>query len=176
MKAGDRSAFKEIYDKYWSKLYIYGYNILRERQSCEDAVQEIMVDLWMKREVLQIDSLSSYLLAATRYQVLKVVRSGKVRSEFFIQAAAITEEYNGEQLIHGRDISSLVDNHISQLPDKCREIFTLSRKQQLSNREIAEKLGIAPKTVENQITIAIRRLRSSLGDVLLAAFVLLHWF
>ncbi len=176
MKAGSRLAFEAIYSKYWSKLYIYAYNILRERQSCEDIVQEIMADLWIRREAVQIESLNSFFLTATRYQVLKVIRSGKVRSDFFTQINRLSEGYNEEQIIHGKDISSIVDEHISQLPEKCREIFTLSRKQQLSNREIAEKLGIAQKTVENQITIAIRRLRSSLGDVLFLLFVMFFRF
>lgn len=173
MKTGDRLAFEMIYSKYWSKLYIYAYNILREKHSCEDIVQEIMTDLWIRRDVLQIESLKAFFLAATRFQVLKVIRSGKVRSDFFTQDHQLPEGYNAEQAIHSKDISSIVDEHISQLPAKCREIFTLSRKEQLSNREIAKKLGIAQKTVENQITIAIRRLRSSLGDVL--AFILLFY-
>lgn len=176
MKTGDRAAFEAIYNKYWSGLYLYAYNILRERHSAEDSVQEVMVSLWMKRSELQISSPKAFLYTSVKYQVLKVIRSGKVRGDFFADLEHLPAPVDPENVFHEKSINSIVDKHISELPDKCREIFTLSRRAQLTNKEIAERLGIAQKTVENQITIALRRLRSSLGDILLFVFVYFLFF
>ncbi|WP_207534198.1 RNA polymerase sigma-70 factor [Desertivirga arenae] len=173
LKEGDRKAFELVFNSYWSKLYLYAYNILRDKGVCEDIVQEVLVSLWVKRESQEIDSLGSFLFTAVRYQVLKVIRSGKVREGFFQEIEKMSMSTPAEQL-EEKDLANLIDARIDELPGKCREIFLLSRKEQLSNREIAERLGISIKTVENQITIAIRRLRSDLGDVLfLSAIVLI---
>ncbi len=165
LKEGDQKAFEQVFNGYWSKLYVYAYNILRDKGVCEDIVQEVLVSLWVKRESLEIESLSSFLFTAVRYQVLKVIRSGKVREGFFQEIEKMSMSTPAEQL-EQKDLLNLIEARIDELPGKCREIFLLSRKEQLSNREIAERLGVSIKTVENQITIAIRRLRSDLGDVL----------
>src|SRR4051812_40575924 len=83
IRAGDRHAFEMIFNKYWSKLYRSAYNILRDRQTSEDLVQELLVQLWIKRDSLKIESLSAFLYAATRYQVFKIIKSGKVRVSLF---------------------------------------------------------------------------------------------
>lgn len=159
----DRSAFEQIYNNYWSKLYIYAYNILRDRQASEDIVQEVLVSLWLKRKVLEINSLNAFLFTSVRYQVLKYIRSGKVRENFFLEIEQISES-TAIELITEKNINDMIDIHVTKLPARCREIFLMSRKQHLSNKEIAERLNISSKTVENQITIALRGLRIALGE------------
>lgn len=166
LQADDRAAFEQIYNKYWSKLYLSAYNIMRDKQVCEDVVQQVLVDLWMRRHRLAIDSLQAYLYAAVRYQVFKAVRAGKIPDALFSQAGSLSVANEGEGALVENDIHRLLDEGIAQLPEKCRQIFLLSRKQHLTTKEIARWLGIAPKTVENQLTIALHRLRATLGDFL----------
>lgn len=165
LQSGDEGALAAIYDRYWSKLYLQAYNIIRDRQTAEDIVQEIIVQLWMKRTVIQIANLNAWLYSAVRYQVFRAVRSGKLPAPVLIENLHFINDTDS-RLIE-KEIQKLLDEGVADLPEKCRQIFSLSRREHLTTKEIATRLGIAPKTVENQLTIALRRLRSVLGDVLI---------
>ncbi|MBF9252689.1 RNA polymerase sigma-70 factor [Pontibacter sp. 172403-2] len=173
IQADDRAAFEQVYNKYWSKLYLSAYNILRDRQASEDIVQEVLVSLWMKRSSLAIKSLNAFLYCAVRYQVLNAIRSGKARQHVLSEAGKLSVENEGESALCEKDINCLLEQGIAELPGKCRQIYLLSRKEHLTTREIAMQLGIASKTVENQLTIALRRLRVTLGHFLLWTAVFL---
>jgi RNA polymerase sigma-70 factor (family 1) len=169
VKDNELKAFEIIYNRYWSKLYLSAYNILRDQQASEDIVQEIMTDLWMKRASSDIEKLNSYLYASVRYKVFKVIRSGNAREDLFSEIEQISVENDAERLLIEKDFNRMLDQALSRLPERCRDIFLLSRKEHLSTREIAERLGISPKTVEGQITIALRRLRPVLSKVVILA-------
>lgn len=173
MQENDLGAFERIYNKYWSKLYLSAYNILRDRQVAEDITQEVLVSLWMKRANLQLSSLNGYLQTSVRYQVFNIIRSGKVRADLFNKLEELFANNGGEEMLSEKDINRLLEQGIAELPEKCRRIFVMSRREHLTTKEIAERLGIAPKTVENQLTVALNRLRKTLGDfVCLAAIIL----
>ncbi|WEA00496.1 RNA polymerase sigma-70 factor [Mucilaginibacter sp. SJ] len=178
IRENDLGAFERIYNKYWSKLYLSAYNIIRDRQVAEDVTQEVLVNLWMKRANLQLTSLNAYLYASVRYQVFNVIRSGKVRADRFNKLEELFSHNGGEELLSEKDINRLLEQGIAELPEKCRQIFIMSRKEHLSTKEIAERLGIAPKTVENQLTVALNRLRKTLGDFVCIAAIMLcgRWF
>ncbi|HEY9195484.1 MAG TPA: RNA polymerase sigma-70 factor [Mucilaginibacter sp.] len=178
IRENDLGAFERIYNKYWSKLYLSAYNVLRDRQVCEDVTQEVLVNLWMKRSNLRLTSLNAYLYTSVRYQVFNVIRSGKVRAGLFNRLEELFSNNGGEDLLSEKEINRLLDEGVAELPEKCRQIFIMSRKQHLSTKEIAAQLGIAPKTVENQITVALNRLRKTLGDFVCVAAIMLcaRWF
>lgn len=169
----DRVAFEQVYNRYWPKLYLHAYKILRDRQGSEDIVQEVLVQLWSKRHTQQIDSLSAYLYTAVRFQVFTAIRKGKVRESFFTEIGEILTDNSAESDMLVADIHKKLEECIAELPEKCREIFSLSRIEQLSTKEIAAKLGISPKTVENQLTIAFRKLKISMGDVLFGLTIII---
>lgn len=179
IRENDLEAFERIYNKYWSKLYLSAYNILRDRQVSEDITQEVLVNLWMKRANLRLTSLNAYLYTSVRYQVFNIIRSGKVRAGLFNRLEELFSNNGGEDILSEKEINRLLEQGIAELPEKCRQIFIMSRKEYLSTKDIAGRLGIAPKTVENQLTVAVNRLRKTLGDfVCLAAGVILcgRWF
>ena len=86
IQANDCAAFEQVYNRYWSKLYLSAYNMLRDRQASEDIVQEVLVSLWMKRNSAAIESLNAFLYTSVRYQVFKAIRSSKVKKDFFCAA------------------------------------------------------------------------------------------
>lgn len=162
----DKNAFDEIYRRYWSDLFNSAYNILRERESCMDIVQELFIWLWEHRNQLNVTSLKPYLLVAIKFKVANYIRSGKVRTSFFDKLKQIEEPYElVEDSIEVKELMAIIDDFTNQLPERCREVFLLSRREHLSNKEIAERLGISVKTVENQMTIAIKKLRTSLTRI-----------
>ncbi|NVM65989.1 RNA polymerase sigma-70 factor (ECF subfamily) [Mucilaginibacter sp. SG538B] len=178
IRENDLGAFERIYNKYWSKLYLSAYNIIRDRQVAEDVTQEVLVNLWMKRANLKLTSLNAYLYTSVRYQVFNVIRSGKVRADLFNRLEELFSNNGGEELLSEKEINRLLEQGVAGLPEKCRQIFIMSRKEHLSTKEIAERLGIAPKTVENQLTVALNRLRKTLGDFVCIAAIMLcgRWF
>ncbi|WP_377114439.1 RNA polymerase sigma-70 factor [Mucilaginibacter litoreus] len=177
LRNDDRMAFEVLYNKYSSKIYYAAYNLFRDKDVCEDLVQELFIDLWAKRNQLNINSVEWYLKVAIKNRVLMYIRTKKATLDLSA-IAMLTEKYTTDSKVMQKDISGLLDENVRQLPDRCREIFTLSRKEYLSNKEIASKLNISIKTVENQITIALRYLRTGLNDYLplVIAVLLLQLF
>ncbi|WP_413666667.1 RNA polymerase sigma-70 factor [Mucilaginibacter sp. Mucisp86] len=178
IQENDIVAFERIYNKYWSKLYLSAYNILRDRQVSEDITQEVLVNLWMKRANLQLTSLNAYLYTAVRYQVFNIIRSGKVKADLFNRLEELFSKNGGEEILSEKEINRLLEQGVAELPEKCRQIFIMSRREHLSTKEIAERLEISPKTVENQLTIALNRLRKTLGDFVCLAVIMScgRWF
>lgn len=173
LRLDDRKAFEILYHKYSAKLYYAAYNLFRDKDVCEDLVQELFIDLWTKRSGLNITSLEYYLKIAIKNRVLMYIRTQ--RATLDVSAIeALAEKYGADSQLLQHDISRVLDDSVAQLPERCRQIFTLSRKEYLSNKEIATRLGISIKTVENQMTIALRYLRTGgLTDYLPAIAVLL---
>ena len=163
----DDDAVKHIYDKYATKLYQTAYNILHNREVCEDIIQDLFLEIWLKRKSIKINtSLKGYLYTSVKNRVLMKIRSQKIMlgeeaMEFLI------DNYATDSLAQERSLKKLLIDEIDKLPEKCAKVFRLSRNEQLSNKEIAESLDITVKTVENQIGNAIKRLRNSMTEVLM---------
>jgi len=162
----DRAAFSELYNRYWQSLYQTAWNVLRDQEACMEVIQEVFVWLWEHRSGLQINSLPSYLRAAVKYKVTDILRSNKVREACFVNLDELNLDTlsRDEDPLELKELKAVIAQMSAKLPARARLIFELSRNEQLSNREIATKLGISEKTVENQITIALKKLRISMGS------------
>ena len=170
LAGGEPAALTAIYQQYWQSLFLAAYNIIKDRKACEDIVQEIFLQLWLKREGLQVrESLKGYLCAATRYQVFRYIRKNASRQDWYDRLEERLSAQPPDQSLLQKDLKRQVDEVVSVLPEKCQMIYRLSREEFLSHKEIAERLDISIKTVENQLTIALRRLRHSLGVVTVMA-------
>ena len=167
LKEGDGPAFAFIYNRYFQRLYTHAFKILGEEELCKDIIQEVFVQLWNKRQTQEIRTLDAYLYAITRFQVFKALRSVRMHARAADLAEVIPGPYHTDSLVTEKDLHALISKGVEALPEKCRAVYQMSRVHRLSNAEIALKLSIAPKTVENQLTIALRKLRSTLKDFLL---------
>src|SRR5690606_37259406 len=155
---GDENALAMIYHRYWKPLYIQAYNILKDRMVCEDIIQELFLQLWRKRDTLNIThTLQGSLSAATRYQVFNYIKKTPKR-EFLFEHLEERMSAGAGFLIEEKDLHEHINEIVSRLPEKCRLIYKLSREEYLPHKEIAARLHISIKTVENQLTIALRRL------------------
>ncbi|WP_207632714.1 RNA polymerase sigma-70 factor [Foetidibacter luteolus] len=167
LAAGDETALTVIYRQYWKPLFISAYNVLKDKAVCEDLLQEIFLQLWAKRERLEIqESLQAYLFAATRYQVFAHIKKCAGREAALDKLAPRLIIVTAEEPMLQKDLNRQVEKVIAGLPEKCRQVYRLSREAHLSHKEIAEKLSISPKTVENQLTIALHRLRVFLKEAM----------
>lgn len=164
VKANNYTAFNELYTRHADTLYGSAYNILRNREACRDIIQDIFVWFWQNRDKWELNSCKGYLLTAVKFKAANYIRNNKVGKNFFAELSAIEIAGNDEAAaIEVRELSTLIKNLADQLQGKHGEIFRLSRYQQLSNKEIAAQMGITEKTVENQMTIALKKLKEKLG-------------
>lgn len=168
LNKGSIDAFEHIYQLYWSSLYHYAYNILRNKVVCEEIIQETFFSLWTKREQLTIThSLQSYLYTAVKFQTLNYIRSEKVRKNYadsYTAFGKMVYDNSNEEHTDLSDLKSRIEKEVAKLPEKCQQIFRLSRNEHHSVRKIADLLNISHKTVENQLTKALKHLRSSFGN------------
>jgi RNA polymerase sigma-70 factor (family 1) len=171
LRCGDEKAFGEIYTRYADRLYAHIYSRFRSHDISFEIVQEIFVSLWMRRAEIGVHtSLSGYLFTAVRNQMSKRIRHSKIRETYFqeFKKFLLTESNNSnEETVYLHELEDAVERSLKELPERCAEIFRLSRQNHLSIREIAERLGISHKTVENQLTIALKHLRVSLREFMI---------
>jgi RNA polymerase sigma-70 factor (family 1) len=170
------SAFRELYVRHWKKLYADAYKRLKNRELAEEIVQEVFSNLWIKRARLQINTtLGGYLYSAVSHQIIDQYRKEVVRSKYKEAFKIVHSEVDNstEDEIMLKELTVTIENEVSQLPDKCRSVYELSRKEHKSNKEIALQLSISEKTVENHLTNALRRLRHGLSHYLMIVVILL---
>jgi RNA polymerase sigma-70 factor (family 1) len=170
----DPHAFEQLYTRHWAHLYQSAFFVLHDRDACKDIVQDVFAWLWEHRYSLQVASVTAYLKAAVKFKIANYIRSGRVRHSFFEELAHFTPSVlspGAEELAEVRELQTIIQQAIVKLPAKCQEIFRLSREERLTNQEIADRLGLSVKTVENQMTIALRRLRSGVDPYVVSSLL-----
>jgi len=170
MKLDDTVSFEEIYRQYWSKLYIYAFNVLRERDLCEDIVQEVFIDLWAKRQDVRITNLHSYLYQSVKYQIFNHFRKSKYKKQLLMKFDLIQTQNQLDESCEKQELKNQIKEVIYQLPEQRRIIFEMSKYEGLSNKEISEHLSISVQTVKNQISESLKFIRKSLNSVFLLFF------
>jgi RNA polymerase sigma-70 factor (ECF subfamily) len=157
-------AFEVMYKRYWPELINAAYKRLQSRQKAEDIVQEIFISLYNKREVLEFTvSVKAYLSRALKFKVLNEFRSEQVRNTY-IKSQFLSDLCKNDfaKQIEAKELNSRVDKLLEQLPVKCRQVFNLSRNENMTNKEIALELNISVSTVEKHIGKALKILRANL--------------
>lgn len=160
LSQGDEMAFTEIYRRFWKKLYAIAYNRLKEAETAEDVVHDVFVSLWANRQKNEIQLLENYLGSAVKYMVLARLRKIE-RERVYRQSGntAVVIESSVEHTLHYKRILEVIKTEVELLPEKCQLVFKYSRYEGLNTRQIAETLHISPKTVENQLSKALKQLK-----------------
>jgi RNA polymerase sigma-70 factor (family 1) len=153
-------AFAVLYNRYWRKVYHAANHYLDNKSMARQILHDIFVVLWEKRKTLQIKNFDAYLRVAARYHVISHLRTVKRSPVVYVEPSGLVQN-NFEEKSRYNDLENQLKHLLTPLPKRCREIFWMSRVDQLSNHEIAGKLGISKRTVENQITQALRFLKHS---------------
>ncbi|WP_114936901.1 RNA polymerase sigma factor [Mucilaginibacter endophyticus] len=164
----DEHAFAMLFDRYWVRLYKTALRYLKDREQSEEAVHDVFLNIWERRGQLEIESVPNFLLSAIRYQVYNRMRAAKppVTLELGDLEMSNLPDYNqGDFRIKNQELLKELSQYLEKLPKRCQEIFYMSRMDNLSNQEIAGRLGISKRTVENQITMALKHLRSCFKQV-----------
>jgi RNA polymerase sigma-70 factor (family 1) len=164
----DEHAFNQLFNRYWVKLYKAAYSKLQEGDVCAEIVHDIFLRLWQRRKELEIEHFAGYLLMAVRFQVYSRYKATKSPVLYKEAIDEKDQEYTwnkGDLRLQEHELQQTLQFYINQLPKRCIEIFTLSRVNHLSNHEIAQRLGISKKSVENQLTMALKHLRTAYREL-----------
>lgn len=161
MVSGNDSAFYILFERFWESTYSNVYKILKDEAQAKDVVQDIFINFWEKRHINEITNVGGYLYRAGKFGALKAMRDNKSHLHDDLESIEKTmiSDPAGEDT---EELQLQIDQSISELPEKCRQVFLLSREEQFSNREIAEKLGLSQRTVETHISNALKHLRKTL--------------
>ncbi|MFA8300653.1 MAG: RNA polymerase sigma-70 factor [Hyphomicrobiales bacterium] len=176
-KSGDVKAYENMFKHYYSALCLFAMKHLHSEEQSEEIVQDLFCKLWENREDMEITvSLKSYLYGAVRLNCLRYLKTKELhRSHHKIMMIENSEAVDDNH-IERNELQANILKAISELPEQRRKIFELSRFEQLKYKEIAEKLSLSPKTVENQMGKALKFLREHLKDHLPTIVFIIYLF
>ncbi|CAN5530691.1 RNA polymerase sigma-70 factor [soil metagenome] len=163
---GDQVSYKQLFFHFFLPLKSFSFSIVKSREMAEEIVSDVFIELWAKRETLgQVDDLKMYLYACVRNASLRKLqqhRKAYVLSLEEVQVEFASADDNGESILLTRELSESIDAAIQQLPPRCKLIFKLAKEDKLKYKEIATLLNLSVKTIDHQISIALKKIASVL--------------
>ena len=162
LKSDDHQAFREIYDRYADKLIAVALKKTGDEDDAIDMVQELFLSLWKNRKTIQLNgSLAAYLTVSINYMSYKCY---KKQAQKPLPLAYLPEEHEMHedstiQKVIFSELNSLINNEISNMPEKMRQVYLYSREMDMNGLEIATEMGVSHQTVRNQISTALGRIK-----------------
>lgn len=176
LKEGDRVAFTELYNRHWKLIYAHVYKMLKDEDEAKDVVQEVFGNLWIKAATIKSNlNVSGLLYTAARNKVFDLIEKNKVRSDYIGEIASFVSDPANRNIdtIDEKRIMEILERELQKLPPKMKEIFELSRKDDLSHKEIAAKLNISEQTVKKQVQNALKLIKPKLNDMGISIAILM---
>ena len=179
LKQDEKSALDDLFGYYYPRLFHFSKSILKIETEVDDILQEVFVKLWLNRQKIgNAETFNSYIFTITKNEVLNLIRTNlrnnSFKNELFQRSVAV--EFQLQSQLEFNEVKSGIEQVVSQLPEKRRQIFILSRTEGLSNKEIAQQLNISEKTVEDHITHAIKKIKTSLKEMGLISLLYIYLF
>lgn len=166
LREGNAAAYTEVYDRYFQLMFVFAFRKLGDEELAKDFVQELFVSLWVKRERLLVEgNLAQYLYISLRSQLFNYFAHQKVQSKYIDFLGVYADGFaagGSDFAIREKQLSDYIEGQIQKLPAKMRAVFELSRKDGLSNKEIADSLNTSESNVSHQISNALKILKSKL--------------
>ncbi|MCD7901234.1 MAG: RNA polymerase sigma-70 factor [Bacteroides sp.] len=170
------TSYKLLFHKYYSNLLFYATRLLEDDEEAEDVVQDVFVEVWKRRESMDIgEHIQAFLYRAVYTRCLNVLKHRSIKGKYSTAMEEISEKrttyyqpYDNNEVIkriENRELRMEINQAISELPDKCKEVFKLSYLYDMKNKEIADVLHISLRTVEAHMYKALKVLRSRLGHL-----------
>lgn len=168
LKNDDEHAFTLIYNRYWKQIFSLAYYKLKSLEDAEEIVQDIFYSLWTRRKAIEITGeLKNYLAVSTKYRIIKAIAKSSRQQDYLDSVLQnVYIDNSTQELLDFQELKLELVKYVDELPDKCRLVFQLSRDQGLTQRQIAQELGISEKTVEAHIGKAIKVLKGKLSTFL----------
>ncbi|MDR2009569.1 MAG: RNA polymerase sigma-70 factor [Bacteroidales bacterium] len=177
VKSGNKKAFEQIFKIYYEDLCRYALFLSSGVADTEDIVQDIFFKMWINRkDFILTSSLKSYLFTAVKNSVINIIKHEGIKEKYIQYQKNYEDSSENPDKIENSELGNKINTIISELPERRREIFIMSKLEGLKYKEIAEKLNISVKTVENQMGEALKFLREKLSGEKLIFILLLSLF
>jgi RNA polymerase sigma-70 factor (family 1) len=165
LSESSKTAFEEIYNRYWYKLFCMSFHQTGSREEAEELVHDLFESLWDRRAVSNIKHLSSYLIISLKYLITNHIKSRITWRKYqeYVLLNKMHEISTTEENIQFNDLSEAIDRAMKKLPEKTSRVFQLSRFENQSVKNIAQELRISEKAVEYHITRSLKYLKDTLG-------------
>lgn len=166
LRQDDEEAFRVLYERYWYTFFSIAKRKLRDEAIAADLAQELFLRLWQKRKTLLINNVNAYLTTSLKHIIIDHVRlalQGEQYASHFVHTTPL-HSLSTLETVQYEDLTDSLHQALQQLPDKTREVFMLSRFEQLTIREIAERLSLSEKAIEYHLTRSLSFLRTHLHD------------
>ncbi len=166
IRKSNKKAFEKLFHIYYGYLCSYALKIIQNDNAAEEIVQDFFVMLWEKREQINVEtSVKNYLFRSVKNRTLNELKHNKIKTNYAQSVLSeIQQNTDNESSFYEIDLAEKIEESIRLLPGKRREIFRLSREEGLRYREIAKQLNISVKTVETQMSLALKFLREKLKN------------
>ncbi|MBS0029969.1 RNA polymerase sigma factor [Chitinophaga sp. 22321] len=175
---GDEGAFNEIYNKYWKRLLFIAHKRLRDTEAAREIIQQVFLNLWNKRERLAIASLPQYLAAMTRHAVYRYLADESRRQALYETHAGIAgiEGKAVEFDLENKQLLDILVKYAGALPEKFNLIFIQHKLLDKPLEEVAQQLGVSPRTAERYIGQVMKIMHKKLRALRTAVFVMTFLF
>lgn len=179
LKAGDTESFNELFRFYGKKLYFFAFGYLKSKEEAEEVVQEVFFKIWKSRKMINQDlSFKAYLFKIAYNYIqelfLKINRERAYRHEIIQSTFESSNEM--EERLDYHSLLEITEKIIDQMPQRQKEILLMKRKDGMAVKEIATILDISPKTVENHLTEALKKLKEGLANEKIAGLIFFSLF
>lgn len=175
LQTGDQNAFDTLFRQYYKYLVVVAYRYVGDDHQARDIVQDVFMDLWKRREKINIQqSIKAFLRRAVVNNCLSILKKNKKTTTTDEVNLQLTDEHNKvDGLYEYKELEAVINEAIESLPERCQLVFKMSRHENLSHKAIAEQLNISTKTIENQMTKALKVIRGALKKYELLIFIIL---
>jgi RNA polymerase sigma-70 factor, ECF subfamily len=176
IRQGNERVYEGVFRKHYQALCNYACGILKDMDDAEEVVQSIFLKFWEQREEIEISvSLKSYLYRAIHNTCLNRLKHLKIQETYRQYAGDYLENTfdSATDMMDKNELENRIAEALDKLPEQCKLIFKMSRFEELKYQEIADKLGLSVKTIENQIGKALKIMRTELADYLPIVFFLM---
>jgi RNA polymerase sigma-70 factor (ECF subfamily) len=176
IKRGDHAAFKELYKRYFDRLYFFSLRYLKNKEETEGIVQEIFIKVWEIRNDLNPEkSFNSFLFTITKNAIFNKMKKRKHERTYAEYMKVFLDQHHNktENDLIFAEVKDRIESVVKKLPAQRQKTYRLSREKGLSHKEIALKLNISPKTVEAHIRLALKSIRAVLGTEIILLIPLL---
>jgi len=180
MKKGDLKAFDIIFKKYSRRLYVFVFRYVKQEADAEEIVQEVFIKIWKSRDKINVyTSFESFLFTIAHNATVNLLKKRAIEQKYVEHVKSIQyieESYELTDEIHYKELKQKFQGVFNELSPRQKEIFQLSREDGLSNKEIAEKLGISVQTVKNHLVTTLSFLKSKLNNGMLISSLFISLF
>lgn len=177
LASGDQQVFGQLFRRYYLKVRSFAYGFVKDPDEADDLAQTVFIKIWDKHEIFScVRNFEAYLYTLTKYTIFNYIKSQDSGSVVHDEFPDISDTDTPYETLLASDLKLLIDMVVDSMSPQRKMVYILSRVRGLSNDEIAVRLGIHKKTVENHLNLALKELKNAISTAIITYFMLMNWW